>query len=336
MKTPTTTKLGFTLAGVLALTLTAARADSFGSGANAFNIDFVTIGNPGNPLDTGTTGLYSTPYGAVGYTYQMGTYEISEDMIDKANTVGGLFITKTTRSANQAATAVSWNEAAQFVNWLNVSSGSAPAYKFAVNPGDAGYVSNTEANANLVLWAPGDAGYDAGNLYRNRNARYVLPSEDEWYKAAYYSGSGSLYYDYATGSDTIPTAVVSGTGAGTAVYSGGGATAPADITQAGGLSYYGTMGQNGNVFEWDESAFAAPNDDPSENRAIRGGLWGSTEINLRASIRISNSPTNSSNTVGFRVASVPEPTSWAMLAAGAASLLARRRRSRQAAIGSTR
>ena len=27
-------------------------ADTFGSGANTFNIDFVHIGNPGNPADT--------------------------------------------------------------------------------------------------------------------------------------------------------------------------------------------------------------------------------------------------------------------------------------------
>ena len=28
-------------------------ADSFGSGGNAFTIDFVTIGNPGNPVEIG-------------------------------------------------------------------------------------------------------------------------------------------------------------------------------------------------------------------------------------------------------------------------------------------
>ena len=106
MNKTTSHKLGFTLAGVLALIVTSAHADTFGSGANIFNIDFVTIGDAGNPLDTGTTGLYSSPYGAGGYEFQMGTYEIGEDTIDKANTVGGLFITKTTRSANQAATAV--------------------------------------------------------------------------------------------------------------------------------------------------------------------------------------------------------------------------------------
>ena len=174
------------LCSLTAALVTSAHADTFGSGGNAFTIDFVTIGNPGNANDSGTTGLYFTPYGGVGYTYRMGTYEVSEDMIAKANTLGGLLITKDTRGVNKPATSVSWNEAARYVNWLNTSSGYAPAYKFAVQPGGGGYTGNED----LVLWTVSDAGYDAGNLYRNSNAHYFLPSENEWYKAAFYSGSG--------------------------------------------------------------------------------------------------------------------------------------------------
>ncbi len=327
MTLPTTTKLGFTLAGVLALIVNSAHADTFGSGGNAFTIDFVTIGDPGNPLDTGTTGSYFTPYGGVGYTFQMGTYEISEDMIAKANTLGGLLVTKDTRSSvNQAATGVSWNEAARFVNWLNTSQGFSVAYKFAVNPGDAGYTSNTVANADLVLWTVSDAGYDASNLYRNSNTHYFLPSENEWYKAAYYSGSGTLYFDYATESDVIPTAVASGTVAGTTVYGAGAVTAPADITQAGGLSHYGTMGQDGNVNEWNESAFAAPNDVSSELRGIRGGAWNNPENDLRSSIRGNNAPSASFTNFGFRVASVPEPSCAGLMIGSGLMLSLRRRR----------
>src|SRR5690554_2663562 len=64
-------------------------ADTFGIGPNTFAIDFVSIGNPGNPPDANPN-----PAGAVGYEYRMGKYEISEQMIDKANAVGGLGITK--------------------------------------------------------------------------------------------------------------------------------------------------------------------------------------------------------------------------------------------------
>ena len=92
MNKTTTSILGITLAGVLALLVTPARADLFGSGANTFTIDFVNIGNAGNADDAGAGGgIYSSPYGGVSYGYRMGTYEISQDQIDKAvATVGGL------------------------------------------------------------------------------------------------------------------------------------------------------------------------------------------------------------------------------------------------------
>ena len=41
-------KFGITLAGVVALLGVSAKADTFGSGANAFTIDFVGIGSVGN------------------------------------------------------------------------------------------------------------------------------------------------------------------------------------------------------------------------------------------------------------------------------------------------
>ena len=53
------------------------------------------------------------------YTYRIGKFEISEQMIDKANALGGLGITKDTRGPDFPATSVTWYEAARFVNWLN-------------------------------------------------------------------------------------------------------------------------------------------------------------------------------------------------------------------------
>jgi hypothetical protein len=43
--------------------LSAAHADTFGSGANTFDIDFTTIGNAAD----------NTGYGDVAYTYRIGT-----------------------------------------------------------------------------------------------------------------------------------------------------------------------------------------------------------------------------------------------------------------------
>src|ERR1700742_3602222 len=125
----------------------ATRADSFGSGANSFSVDFVSIGNPGNPPDANPN-----PAGAVPYSYRIGKYEISEQMIDKANALGGLGITKDTRGPDYPATSVSWFEAAKFVNWLDTTTGSVPAYKF-------------DASGNFQLWTPMDPGYNANNLF---------------------------------------------------------------------------------------------------------------------------------------------------------------------------
>ena len=128
-----------------------ASADTFGTGANSFTIDLVPIGNPGNPPDA--TGKPS-PAGSVAYSYRIGKYEISEQMIDKANALGGLAITKDTRGPNYPATSVTWYEAAKFVNWLNTSTGNVPAYKF-------------DANGNFELWSSTDVGYDPNNAFRN-------------------------------------------------------------------------------------------------------------------------------------------------------------------------
>jgi formylglycine-generating enzyme len=293
-----------------------ALADTFGSGANTFNIDFVTIGNPGNAADT--TGN-PNPAGKVLYAFRVGKFEISEQMIDKANTLGGLGITKDTRSADQPATDVTWNEAARFVNWLDTSSGSPPAYKFALQPGDSGY----DPNADIELWMPSDAGYNPINLYRNTQARYVLPTDEEWYKAAYYDPTTGVYYDYPTGSNVEPTAVASGTAAGTAVYHG--STGPVSVMLAGGLSRYGTMGQGGNVFEWEESA----SDLVPSARVVRGRAWGSVSSSLSSSVRGYDFPNTEDFGIGFRVASaaIPEPSTILLAVVAFAALPTRRRKS---------
>ncbi|MAT71026.1 MAG: hypothetical protein CMJ58_16050 [Planctomycetaceae bacterium] len=231
-----------------------AQADTFGSGAHAFEIELVTIGAPGNAADT--TGA-PNPAGAVAYAYRIGRYEISERMINAANALGGLGITQINRGPDKPATDVSWYEAAQFVNWLNTSTGHAPAYKF-------------DGAGAFQLWTPADAGYDPANLFRNARAKYFLPSMDEWYKAAFYDPQAGVYWDYPNGRDTPPQPVASGTDDNTAVYNQAG---PADVYLAGGPSPFGTVGQVGNVAEWDETEADLVNDDVLGNRGIRGASW---------------------------------------------------------------
>ncbi|MCE2815505.1 MAG: SUMF1/EgtB/PvdO family nonheme iron enzyme [Planctomycetaceae bacterium] len=299
---------------------------TFGSGVgNTFDMEFVTIGNPNNAADT--KGSPSSA-GAVGYEYGIGKFEVSEDMIEKYNanfgTANNLVITKDTRGTAKPATSVSWNEAARFVNWLNTSTGNQAAYKF----------TTSGVNDNIALWTSGDAGYDVNNKYRNSLAKYFLPSYNEWYKAAYYKPTNSTYYNFANGSDTAPTPVASGTGAGTAVYEQSFDQGPADVMLAGGLSPYGVMGLGGNVFEWEESSEDLANSSGFSLRGFRGGFWDYSSNDLSSWTRNSDYPSNVYDSLGFRVASlsssappaVPEPSMMVIgTLFGLGGLMAKRR-----------
>ena len=294
--------------------------ETFGSGANVFSIDFVQIGNPGNLADT--TGN-PNPAGRVDYVYNLGKYEISRDMIEKANAAGALGINLADMSLrggnapNRAAPGISWNAAARFVNFLNTSKGFQAAYNF----------TTSGVNDNITLWGAGQ--YSGSNQFRHKNAYYFLPSMDEWYKGAYGSPLGT-WYNYPTGSDALPSPVASGVLSGTVVYNQSEFDGPVDIMNAGGLSAYGTMGQGGNLWEWMESAFDGVNDSAVENRELRGGGWHFSGVTneLDASTRLGENGTEPTNpgSFGFRVASVPEPSSLSLLLAGGAVLMAGRRR----------
>ena len=276
----------------------------FGSGTNTFQMEFVIIGNPGNsPDDTGTPNLA----GAVAYEYGIGKFEVSEDMINKFNALQSLQISMGSFGANKPATFVSWNEAARFVNWLNTSTGGVAAYNF----------TTSGVNDSIALWQAGDAGFDPLNPYRNSLAKYVLPSYNEWYKAAYYDPDSSTYYNFPNGSDSAPLAVTSGVADNTAVYSQSLAQGPADVNQAGGLSPYRVMGLGGNVFEWEESSADLSNGSDSSSRGLRGGAWNSNSNNLSSSSRLTSFPAwYETENVGFRVVTlslsdppaVPEPS----------------------------
>ena len=179
-----------------------ARADTFGSGGNSFEIEFVTIDDPGNPADT--TGDPNLA-GAVDYTYKIGKYEISRGMIADANAEGDLGIKLYDmrdfggNSTTQPATRISW------LKPRHSSIGSTPVRDIR-RP-------TTSMAKYFSLWSPGPPGYDPNNKYRSSLAHYFLPSSDEWYKAAYYDPDADPdeneeqdeYWIYPTRSDTAPT-----------------------------------------------------------------------------------------------------------------------------------
>lgn len=289
---------------------------TFGSGANQFQMTFVPIGNPGNPPDT--TGN-PNPAGSVAYLYAMGKYEVSREIIDKANAAAGLGILLNSMTfvsggprPKMPATGVTWYEAARFVNWLNTSKGYQAAYKFSVQPGEPGY----NPNVQFLPWQPGDAGFNPDNPFRNSLARYFLPSVDEWYKAAFYdpnaNGGAGGYWNFPTGSNQWPIALDASTIPGTAVFDRSFAQGPANVDNAGGLSPYGVMGLGGNVLEWEETTFDLLNNHPDSLRGKRGGHWQVSWVELTSSFRSFDFPTQDygTNNIGFRVASniqIPAP-----------------------------
>jgi formylglycine-generating enzyme required for sulfatase activity len=302
------------LAIIVCLLATAniASADTFGIGANQFTIDFVPISGSTNP----TSG-----YGIVNNDYRMGKYEITNDQWAKFKAAYGT-VAGTPTSAydsdpywtgtNVPTNNVSWYEAAQFVNYLNTSKGYQAAYKFTGPQGTSGYT--------LGVWSTSDAGYNAANPYRNSNAFYFLPTENEWVKAAYWNGLAIQTY---------------ATKAGESVYQGNGSNGgwnydgytmrrPWNVG-SGSQELNGTYDMMGNVWEWMESPFYTGEYISETYRGIRGGSYYFYDDFLASSYRGNNTSNYENDSVGLRVASIPEPCSLVLLALGGLVLRGRKK-----------
>ena len=195
----------------------------------------------------------------------------------------------------------------RFANWLENG-----------QPAGAQDVTTTEDGSYTIT----PAGVAANSIAVNPGSRFALPSEDEWYKAAHYDPVGQPYFEYPAGADTPLVCFTPGDVPGTAncgdVAGVGGPTAVGGYTAS--VSPNGTFDQGGNVWEWTDTAVGAA-------RRIRGGGFDSTPDDLAASSSgQSIDPLSEADNLGFRV--VPEPGGLAPLIAGAAALLALRRKAR--------
>jgi formylglycine-generating enzyme required for sulfatase activity len=309
-------------------------------------IDWVTVGNVGNAADPATGSLY----GAVGYEYQIGKYEVTNaqyaeflNAVDPtganangiynfqmgSNLRGGITYTSgatdgakytiRTNMGNKPVNFVSWHDSARFTNWLHNGQGS----------------GSTEAGAYTMI-------NEFPAIIKNVGATVWLPSEDEWYKAAYYdptpgAGGGDNYWLHATQSDTAPTVGsanatgdIFNPGANVANYLSGADwnSQNGNVTTVGSAlaaNYFGTADQGGNVWEWNDAVF----EEDSFSRGLRGGSWlTNNETLMRSSNRVFIDPTTESHTFGFRVASVPEPSSTVLMCSAGLLALARRRRAK--------
>ncbi len=290
------------LAAALALLAAdAAMADVFDAGGNPFTISFVPISGATNP----TGG-----YGVVNNNYRIGTYEITNDQWNKftaslgvpvTGSQGGYSLSSYFTGTNVPTDSVSWYEAAQFVNWLNTSTGNQPAYNFTGTQGTGDYT--------FAPWSTTDNGYNAADPFRNTAAKYFLPTENEWVKAAYWNGAALQTYATKAGESLTQGDGSSGTGWNyfTTHY----ATNPLGswIVGSGSQELNGTYDMMGNDEEWMETPYASGAYGASSPRGARGGSWASwasDDIGLASSGRDSINTAVEATNVGFRVASVLE------------------------------
>ena len=249
------------------------------------DIDFVTFGDVNNPGDTRTVYPDSAdPYGCgtVDYIYKVGKYEITNGQWDTFVLEAGAPIGNPSDAYDANAywtgdniptNKVSWYEAAQFCNYLTSGDKSQGAYLFSGDNND-----------------PGDFnGIDRDTALSRFETIYVIPTEDEWYKAAYYTGSG--YSTYANGLNTIPAADNGWN------YSGGAYDEPWDVNN-GNIEQNYTFNMMGNVWEWNETPIGP-------DRGIRGGSFSSNYSDLISPARGFYNPNGEIYSIGFRVASVP-------------------------------
>ena len=153
----------------------------------------------------------------------------------------------------------------------------------------------------------GDTTFSHGDA-RNADSTFVIPSENEWYKAAYYKGKGisAGYWTYPTQSNAAPSNALSGSGTNNANFPNPGYTDPTNyVTPVGAFAAspgpYGTYDQGGDVYQWSDTLVHGSN--PVE-RVVRGGSWANGT--LVSSFRGTVATTYTYADMGFRVADVPE------------------------------
>ena len=306
--------------------------------AHAVMIETVTVGNAGNANDGDGHGAVSSVYAIGKFEVTAGqyirflnavaaedTYGLYNPLMDSAES--GCQITRHGTSGNytydfggrpdgeesdwasRPVNYVCWGDAARFANWLHNGRPTAPQGP-TTTEGGAYFLDGAMTDVTLLV------------VQREPDWQWALPSEDEWYKAAYHMNDGvtANYFDYPTSNDSVPSndLVNPDPGNNATFYAGGGdytIGGPYYRTAVGAhensASPYATFDQYGNVSEWNEAVLYGT------LRGLRGGSFYSQPRQPPPPVpQDAYYPTLEIDSVGFRVVNVPEPGSCALAALG--------------------
>lgn len=254
------------------------------------SMDFTSIGEAENDAD-------DSGYGAVAYDYSIGTREVTSDQFFQSGIGGG------SAGVNTPIVSITWHEAARFANWLTSGNDALGAY--TIVSGDV-------------------TGIDRLSAVSAYGSVYVLPTTDEWYKAAYHVGGG-VYSVYAANPDVKPAAGTQSNYDGTDQ----GLTALWDVGTGTLMEQNGTKDMMGNAWEFAET----------ERSAGRAFIWGGSYLSGSGASNLKNTGSDSQDwdvgsvQLGFRVAAIPEPGAISLMSLSTISLFFTRRLRRRKLMG---
>jgi formylglycine-generating enzyme required for sulfatase activity len=316
--------------------------------ASAVTMDWTFVGGPGNACLEDHVSSGGGCYGGVEHYYRIGTYEVTNAQyaeflnwkapsdplglynpkmgtygpsggwggITRSGEPGSYSYSPIAGREDMPVNEVTFYDALRFVNWLHNGQG----------------VGDTESGAYTLLGGT-PVPSNGTAVTRNPGAKVFLPSEDEWFKAAYYDASSASYFDYPARSDSPTNCTAPSATANRANCRPTNPPRPylGELTPKG--SYpgsagpHGTFDQGGNVWEWNEAIISS---NGSPYRGKRGGGINSQYFTLAWWTRWPRDPAYDGVgfDMGFRVA--PEPARGLLLGAGLALLAALDRLRRRA------
>lgn len=296
------------------------------SRAGCVEISWVTVGDAGNAPDV------DTGFGSVDYEYRIGQFEVTTSQyadflnavavddpnglyafgfdewrqagIDRFGEPGSYSYAPRQGRELWPMEFISFWDAARFANWMH--NGQPAGLQDETTTEDGAYTLTEESIADK-------------SVRRNSKARFFVPTDDEWFKAAYYK-SGSLdagYWIFPTQSDTKPISAEPSDSPNTANHELAVqrlirsvlVAVPTDVgAYTNSQSSYGTFDQAGNMWEWSETPNIETPGQPADLRGHWGGSYFFNGDRVMSKFHFGRlQPVTSASVNGFRLASIVPP-----------------------------